>query len=154
VTRRLTCIALLFFLAFSACGAPAVEITLTTRTTACQGQIFIDGSVNNPGLYPFTADDRLADLIRAAGGLAAGADASQVVLSFGAPGTSQKIDLNRAGAWLLEALPGIGEVTARNIVSYREANGFFRGVSDLLKVPGIGPAVLDSIAAYVTVGGE
>jgi competence protein ComEA len=77
-----------------------------------------------------------------------------VALSFGEPDASQRIDLNRADVWLLTALPGIGAVTAQRIVDYRQANGPYRSLSDLLKVEGIGQATLDKIAGYVTVGGD
>jgi competence protein ComEA len=130
------------------------EITLITRTTAHRGLIFIGGSVNNPGLYPYSEDDLLSDLIGAAGGLKNGADNSDVELSFGAQDSPQKIDINRAEAWLLEALPDIGAATAKNIVAYREANGLFRNLSDLLKVPGIGAVLLSKIAPYIVVGGD
>ncbi len=152
--RRLLVLLLLPLLALASCASPAAEISLTTLTPDYAGHIFIGGGVSNPGIYPYAANDSLADLIRAAGGLKDGADASEVELSFGAADIPQKIDLNRAGAWLLSALPGIGEVTAQRIVSYREASGPFRSPSDLLKVEGIGPATLDKIAAFVTVGGD
>ncbi len=151
--RRLTCLIFLFVLALASC-APPVEISLTTRTTFYQGRIFIGGAVNNPGLYPYNTGDSLAELIRIAGGLGDGADISQVELSFSMDAAPQKIDLNRAGAWLLAALPGIGEATAQDIVSYRAESGPFQSVSDLLKVKGVGEATLNQIKDYVTVGGR
>ncbi len=155
VKRRLIVPLLLIALApaLASCS-PAVELTLTTRAPVYQGLIFIGGAVNNPGIYPYHNDDSLADLIQAAGGLKEGAAASEVELSFGARSAPQKIDLNRAGAWLLAALPGIGDVTARDIVSYRESHGPFRSPNDLLKVSGIGEATLEKIRDYVTTGGE
>ncbi len=138
-------------LAFSSCISPP-EITISTETTTYQGDIFIGGNVNNPGLYPFSSDDRLSDLINAAGGLKSGGDLSGVELLIAAPESSQKIDINRAEAWLLEALPGVGAATAQAIIAYREANGAFRNLEDLLKIPGIGPATLSKIAPYAAVG--
>ena len=140
-------------LALAACSNPAVEITLTTRTPSYEGLIFVGGGVNNPGLYPFSNDDSLAALIAAAGGMKEGTGSLQAELSFGAPGTSQKIDVNRAEPWLLSALPGVGAVTAENICAYRQERGVFRSLDDLLMVPGIGPSLLAKIAPYVTVGG-
>ena len=57
---------------------------------------------------------------------------------------------NTASAEELERLPGIGEVTAERIVSYRQAHGAFTQLSDLLKVKGIGQATYREIAAYLT----
>ena len=58
---------------------------------------------------------------------------------------TRRIDVNHADADELTALPGVGAVTARAIVEYREANGPFTALEDLLKVPGVGPATLDAI---------
>ena len=137
-------------------SAQAVEISITTRTSAFTGNIYIDGAVNNPGLYPFRQEDSLDDLIKAAGGLQAGADLTQVSLTIpdAALGSRpQRIDINRAEAWLLTALPGIGDTHARDIIAYREQNGPFRTITDLLKVKGIGPATLDKIKDMITVSG-
>jgi len=49
-----------------------------------------------------------------------------------------KVNLNTAGAAELETLPGIGPSYARRIVEYREKNGPFKRVEDLLNVQGIG----------------
>jgi len=54
-------------------------------------------------------------------------------------------------SWLLEALPGIGEVTAQAIMDYRSENGPFKRTEDLLKVTGIGPAIFEKIKDYITV---
>ncbi len=61
------------------------------------------------------------------------------------------IDLNRASAKELEALPGIGEVIAQRIVEYRQRNGPFRSVDELMNVRGIGPKKMESIRPLVTV---
>ena len=109
----------------SCSSARAVEVSLATRTGAFTGSIYVGGAVNNPGLYPFSTDDSLADLVTAAGGLREGADISQVSLTIAGPATTpQLIDINRAEAWLLAALPGIGPARAADIVAYRESSGF------------------------------
>ena len=61
------------------------------------------------------------------------------------------LDLNRAAPPDLEALPGIGPVTAENIVSFRARRGGFRRVEDLLAVRGVGPKTLERIRPYVAV---
>jgi competence protein ComEA len=68
------------------------------------------------------------------------------------PGDSTLIDINRASAKELEALPSIGPVTAQAIVDYRTANGPFRAVEEIVKVKGIGPATLEKIKPLITVG--
>jgi competence protein ComEA len=71
----------------------------------------------------------------------------------GAPGaggatniaTSPLININLASVFELEQLPGVGPATAKAIVAYRDKNGAFLKVEDLLKVRGIGPAKLSEI---------
>ena len=63
-----------------------------------------------------------------------------------------RIDLNSATAEELQALPGIGEVKANAIVSYRNEVGPFASVEEVVEVRGIGPATLDAIADLVYAG--
>ena len=62
-----------------------------------------------------------------------------------------KVNLNDADVEMLKSLPGIGDKRARDIVSYREANGDFASVDDLDGVDGIGPGIIESIRDLVTV---
>ena len=64
---------------------------------------------------------------------------------------SSKVNLNSADMELLKTLPGIGDVRARAIVSYREANGHFGSVDGLLDVNGIGAGIVENIRDLVTV---
>ncbi len=61
------------------------------------------------------------------------------------------LDLNRATAEELEALPGIGPVLAQRIVEYRQQVGRFQSVDELIEVRGIGPKRLEQIRPYVVV---
>jgi competence protein ComEA len=120
-----------------------------------QGNIFIDGAVNNPGIYPLTTDNTINDIIQAAGGTIAGADLKQMKLYIPRLGESelpQKVNINRAEAWLLQALPGIGEVRAQAIIDYRRQNGRFRNINELTKVEGIGTDTFEKIKHLITVG--
>lgn len=63
------------------------------------------------------------------------------------------IDINRCGKEELMALPGIGEVLAERILTYRQENGCFSVVEELLKVDGIGKKKLEEIVDLVTIGG-
>jgi len=61
------------------------------------------------------------------------------------------VDLNTATVEQLDALPGVGPVTAAAIVAWRDANGSFAGVDQLGEVDGIGPARLEKLRALVRV---
>ncbi|MTD13141.1 ComEA family DNA-binding protein [Nakamurella sp. YIM 132087] len=67
-----------------------------------------------------------------------------------APGAP--LDLNTADVAALDALPGVGPVTAENIVAWRDLNGSFASVEQLQEVTGIGPAKYEQIAPLVRVG--
>ncbi|WP_338585407.1 helix-hairpin-helix domain-containing protein [Pseudomonas sp. MAG733B] len=72
------------------------------------------------------------------------ANASSVVMEVSAQAQSAKIDLNAADASTLQReLAGIGAAKANAIVAYRETNGPFSSVDELLEVKGIGKAILD-----------
>lgn len=69
---------------------------------------------------------------------------SQMAVDATAPVQSAKIDLNDADAPTLQKeLSGVGEAKAKAIVAYRETNGPFASVDELLEVKGIGKAILD-----------
>ena len=61
------------------------------------------------------------------------------------------VDLNTATAEQLEALPGVGPATSKAILAYRSSHGRFRSVTELLEVPGIGPAKLEALRPMVKV---
>lgn len=60
-----------------------------------------------------------------------------------------KVNVNTATATELTALPGIGETIAQAIVEYRDNNGAFRSVEDLLQVKGIGEKKLAALRDWV-----
>jgi competence protein ComEA len=130
-----------------------VEIILPTQESI-HGNISIGGAVTNPGIYPFSGGDTIGSLIQSAGGVKANGRSDNLQLSIPAANITaspQKININSADPWLLEALPGIGTTKAKAIIDYRQKNGFFRSVDELTKVDGISPALLAQINPFVTV---
>lgn len=136
--------------------------------------VHVAGAVRNPGLYRLDEGSRVADALALAGGAGPKADLAAVNLAApladgtqvlvprigGAGGASGgavaagaastgPIRLNSATVEQLDTLPGIGPVTAQQIVQYREENGPFRSVDDLDAVPGIGPARLEQLRELV-----
>jgi comEA protein len=67
------------------------------------------------------------------------------------PITTRKVDLNTANWAELDLLPYIGPTLSKRIVEYREKNGKFKEVDDLLKVNGIGKKTLEKIRDCVEV---
>ncbi|MBA7631633.1 ComE operon protein 1 [subsurface metagenome] len=130
-----------------------IEITIAPEPELT-GEIYVGGGVNNPGFYPLTAGDSLADIIQAAGGTTDSADLSQLQLHItntGEAAPPAKVNLNMAEAWLLEALPGIGPSRAQAIIDYRQQNGRLNGITELLQVEGIGAATYEKIKHLITV---
>lgn len=138
--------------------------------------VHVAGAVHRPGLYELPEGSRIDDAIAEAGGarpkaaldlvnLAAPvADGQQVIVplrgAVGAEGptgatasgsapTGAKVRLNSATVEELDTLPGIGPVTAQQILDYRTANGGFRAIEELDAVPGIGPARLEQLLPLV-----
>jgi len=134
-------------------GSQPIEISLPP-SQELQSEIYIGGAVNNPGFYSLKAGDSIEALMQAAGGIIDSADFSQLRLYIPQSGEEQqpqKIDLNRAEAWLLQALPGIGEIHAKAIIDYRQKNKRFQSIDELTKVEGIGVATYERIKNLITV---
>ena len=131
-----------------------VEIALSQTTPPEQsGEVYISGAVANPGIYSLKEDDTIQALLSDTG-VEPNADLSHIKIYLPREGekqSPQKIDINRAEAWLLEALPGIGETRAQAIVDYRNKNGPFKRIEDLLRVKGIGEETFNKIKDYITV---
>jgi len=128
--------------------------------------------VVSPGLYLLKDGARVADALAAAGGATETADPDAVNLARrvvdgeqllvpavgavpaagaapGAAAASDPVSLSTATAAQLEELPEVGPATAAKIVAYREANGPFSSVDQLLEVPGIGEKTLEAFRDQV-----
>ncbi|MFE5408818.1 helix-hairpin-helix domain-containing protein [Microbacterium sp. NPDC056569] len=152
------------------------ETPVAEATNAAELYVHVSGAVRTPGLYVLPTGSRVVDAVAAAGGFADDADRDAVNLArtlgdgeqlpipregeapppadpgAAAAGTSSGlVDLNTADATLLETLPRIGPALAERIIAWRDDNGGFTSIEDLLAVPGIGDKMLASLRDLVTV---
>ncbi len=132
--------------------AHAIEILINPEKTY-QGSIEIGGNVANPGIYPFSSTDSLELVLKTAGFTFHGKENSLLELNVADNSLTQpqRININLAEEWLLEALPGIGSTKAKAIIVYREQNGPFRHTSEIMNVEGIGQSLYDQINGLITV---
>ncbi|MTE23803.1 ComEA family DNA-binding protein [Microbacterium sp. ZXX196] len=150
-----------------------VAISTPPAPTPAEIYVHVSGAVREPGLYLLSEGARVVDAVGAAGGFAKDAEPGAINLARGvadgeqlvvpvageappaaaAPGgpAGGLVDLNTADAAALEELPGIGPALAARILAWREENGSFAAVDDLMAVSGIGPAVLEGIRDLATV---
>lgn len=61
------------------------------------------------------------------------------------------VNINTASIEELDSLPGIGSSKAQNIIDYRNVNGKFGSIEEILNVNGIGTAIYEQIKTYITV---
>lgn len=135
--------------------------------------VHVAGKVKKPDVYPLLQGSRVADAIKAAGGAKKGVDLSDINLARilidgeqiyvgyvaavdrSTPKNSVKkysgiVNINRATKAEFDSLVGIGPVIAGKIVTYRNQNGSFMAIEDLLKVSGIGAKTLERIRPRLT----
>lgn len=137
--------------------------------------VHVCGAVNRPGVYSLPAGSRIHDAVEEADGLRGDAAESSVnqaafledgmqiriptqeealTMTAGQTGEDAKdglVDLNSASASELMALPGIGQTRAEAILAYRERNGRFQTIEDIMKVDGIKEASFQKLQAFITV---
>jgi competence protein ComEA len=63
---------------------------------------------------------------------------------------ASKVSINKADATELESIRGVGPTLAERILQYREANGRFENLEDLVQVPGIGQAKFEKMKDQIT----
>ena len=64
---------------------------------------------------------------------------------------ARPVDINTADMAALESVPGIGKSLSQRIIAFREKNGPFQSVDDLLKVQGVGEKSIQKLRPYLTV---
>jgi len=145
--------------------------------------VYVAGAVARPGLYRLAPGARADDAVRLAGGMRPGADPVAVNLAArvadgdeivvprigeatprprGRSPRSRRVStpapasvgLNDAGADMLAKVPGLGPALAARIVAFRETNGAFANLDELLDVNGMTPARLDRAAPYLQLSSQ
>jgi len=137
--------------------------------------VHVVGAVRSPGLYKLRHGARIADALERAGGATEKADLAlvnlaapvsdgqQVIVAERAPPPPEggaaapaspaapppRVQLNTATLEQLDALPGIGPVTAQKILDHRQQHGAFSSVDELAAIPGIGPKRLEQLRELV-----
>lgn len=128
-------------------------------------KVKVTGEVENPGTYTVKEGTRICDVIYGAGGVTNRASVDNLALNAkiiadtdinvpdkyngDIPSVIKTVNINKADTDTLMLIPGIGNVTAQNIVNYRKINGFFDTTEELMKVDGIGKKKYDQIEKYI-----
>lgn len=166
------CLALIFQLRYK--GKPLqLDFVQTPAYTFDTQLVYVNGAINNPGVYELNPGARIIDVIETAGGfndkadpefLAASIDLaaevtdmqsiyipfveqSTVVENPAKPPAVGKININQASSSELMELPGVGESTAAKIIAARP----FASVDELLDVSGIGESKFTQIKDLVEI---
>lgn len=149
----------------------AQEETPAEPETVC---VYICGAVKEPDVYDLPAGSRVCDAVAAAGGMTEAADDRALnlaeLLSDGqqiivytreeteggesAPAAAKdsgKVNLNSATKEQLMTLPGIGEVRAEAILSYREEHGRFTAIEEIREISGIGEKSFEKLKGSITI---
>ncbi len=153
-------------------------VTLRPVPTQKPMIVHITGAVPRPGVYALPQGARVQDGISAAGGFLAEAEKTNINLAQALEDgekidipfiegaspvlvtplpevetiTTELVNINTASIAELDTLPGIGPTTAQKIIDYREQNGPFVNIEDIVNVSGIGPASYERLKDLITVG--
>lgn len=142
--------------------------------------VYICGAVKKPGVYKFNTASRVCDAVKAAGGFKKNADTisinqaqylkdgEQITIpkktnvkpgssgdgksdSNNSKAPSNLVNINQADENELMTLPGVGESKAASIIEYRNKNGYFTKIEDIMKITGIKEGVFNKIKDKITI---
>jgi competence protein ComEA len=140
-------------------------------------RVYVSGAVHQPDVYTLEPDSIVKDALVAAGGPTDEADLDRINLAQpvadgqqiyvprldeenppvqppsgqrSQPIIAVKININTADLTSLESLPGIGPALAQRILDYRQANGPFGRIEEIMDVSGIGPATFEGMRDLIT----
>ena len=161
----------------SAAGVTDASASGASSVAADDCQVYVVGSVKNPGVYRLPVGSRVEAAIEAAGGFKKDADttavnlarviadgeqitvpakgetvsATQGSMASNSVAAGGKVNINTATSEELQTLDGVGESTAAKIIASRESEGPFTTIEDLKRVSGIGDKKFAAIASNITV---
>lgn len=147
------------------------EPLVSSETAADEICVFVCGQVQRPGVYYLPPDSRVVDVIELAGGCLDAADicavnqaekladgsriyipaAGELIERTSEQASDGLVHLNQADKEELMTLPGIGASKAEAILEYRETQGGFTTIDELMNIPGIKEGVFCKIRDYITV---
>lgn len=131
--------------------------------------VYVCGAVNQEGVYELSKGSRVYQAVEMAGGFREDADAKNVnqakvledeeriyVPVIGEEvqvdsDEDRKININKASKKELMTLPGVGESRAESIIKYREGQGAFQSIEDIMKVSGIKEGLFEKIKDLITI---
>lgn len=133
--------------------------------------VHVCGAVHEPGVISLQVGSRVIDAVTLAGGMTADADLDylnlaavlkdgekiyvptrqEVLLWEEEKAQTELVNINTANETQLCTLPGIGESKAKDIIAYREANGEFQSIEEIMKVPGIKESLFQKVKDLIKV---
>ncbi len=137
----------LYYLSRNACVKDAIQEAGGLLADADQHQINLARPVRNGEKIFIPYKPIIEQVVEST----ASSTASAVIASSPPAPADSRININQAAVNDLTALPGIGPAKAQAIVGFRERNGFFITIEELVNVPGIGPKTLENLQALIRV---
>ncbi|MGN1400332.1 MAG: helix-hairpin-helix domain-containing protein [Bacillus sp. (in: firmicutes)] len=148
------------------------------ETAAAVVKVDVKGEVKRPGVYAATEEDRVEDVIEKAGDITEEADMNSVNLAqrvqdqmviyipkigeseasdstgleatTAGPQEEGKTNINTASESELQTISGIGPAKAKAIIQFREEEGGFKSIEDIMKVSGIGEKTFEKIKEEIS----
>lgn len=175
---NMICLILLMLICLTACDAKEETLTLESvepqeeaETVAADGDIFVYvcGAVEREGVYKLPAGSRIYEAVEMAGGFredAATAEVNQaevlqdearvyvptIAETISAEADDDgKVNLNKATKEELMSLPGVGTSRAESIIQYRNENGGFKSIEEIMQISGIKEGLFEKIKDLIKI---